>query len=124
MEANDNTPVRGLATGIECAEVQLIEQVQADLVDAIRRLHVARAAIQDADADVGHAVHLLTMAGTLDRHGVERIAPMVAPVLHAADLLRQHRRHAIEDSLNAADAARHALDVVRGWDQYLAGASE
>ena len=110
MGYSDNTPVRGLTTE-EDTDNQAAQALQA------ARLALARAseAIQQADDVLTVAVRRTTLDPVVDLHGAERIATIAAPILHAADLVRQARRTHVEDILAAQDAITHALDALRGW---------
>lgn len=110
MDGDPTMPVRGLTTANDI-DNQAAQGLQA------ARLALARAAeaIQDADDALALVVRRVTLDPVVDQHGPERIATIAAPILHAADLVRQARRTHVDDHLTAQDAITHALDVLRGW---------
>ncbi len=109
---SDFTPVRGLTTG---EREEWIAQVDGILRQVREALAEARQAVERADDGMAQVIGGLAYEKAMDDHGPERVALALAPALHAADLVRQARRSWSEDSLDAADAITHALDVLRGW---------
>lgn len=110
MDGKPTMPVRGLTTVDD-----IDHQAALGLQDARLALGQAAAAIQAADDALALAVRHVTLDPVVDKHGAERVAIIAAPILHAADLVRQARRTHVEDHLDAQDAITHALDVLRGW---------
>ncbi len=110
MDGDPTMPVRGLTT-----EEDVDHKASQGLQAARLALGKAAEAIQDADDALALVVRQVTLDPVVDRHGAERIGIIAAPILHAADLVRQARRTHVDDHLNAQDAISHALDVIRGW---------
>lgn len=112
MDGEPNTPVRGLATAERDRWTDDLDRTLRLVRDA---LATARQAIQEADDLMSLGIQAVTLEPHLDRHGAERVAVLAGPVLHAGDLVRQVRRTGVSDTLEAAEALTHSLDVLRGW---------
>lgn len=104
--------MRGLATAERDRWTDDLDRTLRLVRDA---LATARQAIQEADDLMSLGIQAVTLEPHLDRHGAERVAVLAGPVLHAGDLVRQVRRTGVSDTLEAAEALTHSLDVLRGW---------